>query len=106
MHCRKRTKKTAPKPGRKKSKVDPTPSGGDTPRTRLALAREAAAKAAREAEEAAAKAAAAAEAAAQAAAAAEIQEIAPLAIEQPPPSSPAARRYAIIANKCLAKTYC
>jgi hypothetical protein len=102
MHCRKRTKKTAPKPGRKRSKVDPTPSGGDTPRTRLALAREAAAKAAREAEEAAAKAAAAAEAAV----AAEIQVIAPLQIEQPPPPSPTARRYAIVANKCLAKTYC
>ena len=48
---RKRTKKSAPKPGRKKSKKsDPTPSGSNTPRTRAAVAREQAARAAMEAE--------------------------------------------------------
>jgi hypothetical protein len=101
MHCRKRTKKSAPKPRRKKAKTDPTPSGGDTPRTRLAPAREAAAKAAREAEDAAAKATAAAEVAV----AAERQVIHALEIEDAPPSS-IARRYALLGNKCLAETYC
>ena len=51
---RKRTKKSAPKPGRKKSKKSyPTPSGANTPRTRVAVAREKAAMAAMEAEQAA-----------------------------------------------------
>ena len=41
-----RTKKSAPKPGRKKSKKsDPTPSGANTLRTRAAVAREQAASA-------------------------------------------------------------
>jgi hypothetical protein len=101
MHCRKRTKKSAPKPRRKKAKTDPTPSGEDTPRTRLALAREATTKAAREVEDAAAKATAAVEVAA----AAERQVIPALEIEDAPPSS-TARRYALLGNKCLAETYC
>ena len=62
---RKRTKKTAPRPGRKKAKKDQPPTDQGTPRTRAVMAREAAAKAAREAAEAADKAAAAADAAEQ-----------------------------------------
>ena len=49
---RKRTKKTAPRPGRKKAKKDQPPTDQGTPRIRAAMAREAAAKVAREATEA------------------------------------------------------
>ena len=70
---RKRTKKSAPKPGRKKSKKsDPTPSGANTPRTRAAVAREQAARA---------------DAVAEAAAAAE-RLVQPIEVEAPEPSSP------------------
>lgn len=89
--CRKRTKKTAPKPGRnKKSKTDPTPSGENTPRTRMATAREAALKAAQAAQDAAAKATAAAEAAA--AAEKEVLDLEPIEIEHAPPEESTARR--------------
>ena len=64
MFCRKKTKKKAAKVGRKKKeKTTAAPAEQTTPRTRGALAREAAAKAKREAEEAELKAAAAREAA-------------------------------------------
>ena len=70
---RKRTKKSAPKPGRKKSKKsDPTPSGANTPRTRAAVAREQAARA---------------DAVAEAAATAE-RLVQPIEVEAPEPSSP------------------
>ena len=70
---RKRTKKSAPKPGRKKSKKsDPTPSGANTPRTRAAVAREQAARA---------------DAVAEAAAAAE-RLVHQIKVEAPEPSSP------------------
>jgi len=83
---RKRPKKSAPKPGRKKSKkADPTPTGGNTPRTRVAVAREEAARAAREAEEAAAKAFAAAEVATNAETAAKVaapdMDVEPIEVE-------------------------
>lgn len=83
---RKRSNKTAVKPGRKKSKKDqPTDQG--TPRTRAAVAREAAARAAVEAEVAAAKAAVAAE---QAAAAEKyVLQVPPLETQyQTPPRTP------------------
>ena len=50
---RKRTKKTTPRPGRKKAKKDQPPTDQGTLRTRAAMARVAATKAAREAAEAA-----------------------------------------------------
>ena len=81
---RKRTKKTAPRPGRKKAKKDQPPTDQGTSRIRAAVAREAAAKAAREATEAADKAAAAAEAAEQAER--HLLDVPPL--ERIPPSSP------------------
>ncbi|CAD6337970.1 unnamed protein product [Miscanthus lutarioriparius] len=59
---RKRTKKTAPRSGRKKAKKDQPPTDQGTPRTRAAVAREAAAKAAREVVETADKATTIAEA--------------------------------------------
>lgn len=83
---RKRSNKTAVKPGRKKSKKNqPTDQG--TPRTRAAVAREAAARAAMEAEVAAAKAAVAAE---QAAAAEKyVLQVPPLETQyQTPPRTP------------------
>ena len=49
---RKRTWKTTPRPERKKAKKDHPPTDQGTPRTRAAMAREAAAKVAREATEA------------------------------------------------------
>jgi hypothetical protein len=78
---RKRTKKTAPRPGRKKAKKDQPPTDQGTPRTRAAVAREAAAKAAREAAKAADKAVAAAEQAER-----HLLDVPPL--ERIPPSSP------------------
>ena len=81
---RKRTKKTAPRPGRKKAKKDQPLTYQGTPRTRAAMAREAAAKAAKEAVEAADKAAAAVEAAEQAER--HLLDVPPL--ETIPPSSP------------------
>jgi len=64
MFCRKRTKKKTTKVGRKKKeKTTAAPAQQTTPRTRGALAREAAAKAKREAEEAELKAATVREAA-------------------------------------------
>ena len=81
---RKRTKKTAPRPGRKKAKKDQPPTDQGTPRTRAAMAREAAAKAAREAAEATDKADAVAEAAEQAER--HLLDVPPL--ETIPPSSP------------------
>ena len=80
---RKRTKKTAPRPGRKKAKKDQPPTDQGTPRTRAVMAREAAAKAAREAAEAADKATAAAEAEQ---AERHLLDVPPL--ETTPPSSP------------------
>jgi len=69
------------------------------------MAREAAAKAAREAQKAAAKASVAAEAAA--AAEREVLDVAPIEVEHAPPSTTAAiRRYALLQNTCLVKTYC
>jgi len=81
---RKRTKKTAPRPGRKKAKKDQPPTDQGTPRTRAAVAREAAAKAVREAAEAADKAVAVVEAAEQAER--HLLDVPPL--ETIPPSSP------------------
>lgn len=83
------------KPGRKKAKKD-EPSEERTPRTRAAVAREAAAKAAKEVEHAATKAAVAREAAAQAAKEAEaaaavekdVLEVPPLDTEYHTPPSP------------------
>ena len=69
------------------------------------MAKEAAAKAAKEALEAVAKGSAAAEAAA--AAEREVLDVAPIEVEHAPPSTTAAtRRYALHQNTCLAKTYC
>ena len=69
------------------------------------MAKEAVAKAAREALEAAAKASAAAETIA--AAEREVLDMAPIEVEHAPPSTTAAtRRYALLQNICLAKTYC
>ena len=69
------------------------------------MAKEAAAKAAREALEAAAKASAAAEA--TTAAEREVLDMAPIEVEHAPPSTTAAtRRYALLQDTCLAKTYC
>ena len=62
-YCRKRAKKTTVKVGRKKAKKGTTTEEAPTPRTRAAVAREAAAKAKREAQEAELKAAVAREAA-------------------------------------------
>jgi hypothetical protein len=63
------------------------------------MAKEASAKAAREALEAAAEAAAAVER--------EVLDVAPIEVEHTPPSTIAAtRRYALLQNACLAKTYC
>jgi hypothetical protein len=59
LYCRKRTKKTTTKPGRKKSKDQSTVDSQCTLRTRAAVAREEAAKAQREAQQAAARAPAA-----------------------------------------------
>lgn len=74
FHARKRTKKTTPKPGRpkkaKKDQVDEGSSVHSSPRTRLAAAREAVDRAAKEAQLALDKAAVAREAAAAAEAAA------------------------------------
>ena len=81
---RKRTKKTAPRPGRKKAKKDQPPTDQGTSRIRAAVAREATAKVAREATEAADKAAAVAEAAEQAER--HLLDVPPL--ERIPPSSP------------------
>ena len=76
--------KTTPRPERKKAKKDHPPTDQGTPRTRAAMAREAAAKAAREAAEAADKAAAATEAAEQA----ERHLLDVPLLETIPPSSP------------------
>jgi len=78
---RKRAKKTTPRPGRKKAKKDQPPTDQGTPRTRAAVAREAATKAAREAAEGAYKAAATAEQAER-----HLLNVPPL--ETIPPSSP------------------
>ena len=78
---RKRTKKTAPRPGRKKAKKDQPPTDQGTPRIRVAVAREAATKAARDAAEAVDKAVAAAEQAER-----HLLDVPPL--ETIPPSSP------------------
>lgn len=95
---RKRTKKSTPRPGRKNVKQDQTPVDQGTPRTRVAVAREAAAKAAREAAEVAEKAAAAAEAAEQA----ERHLMDVPALERIPPSSPITPpRYATTTYKIL-----
>jgi len=70
----------------------------------VAVAKEEAAKAAKEALEAVAKGSAAAEAAA--AAEREVLDVAPIEVEHAPPSTTAAtRRYALLQNTCLAKTY-
>ena len=69
------------------------------------MAKEAAAKAIREALEAAAKASTAVEAAA--AVEREVLDMAPIEVENAPPSTTATtRRYALLQNTCLAKTYC
>ena len=68
------------------------------------MPKEAAAKATREALEAAAKASAAAEA--TTAAEREVLDMAPIEVEHAPPSTTAAtRRYALLQNTCLTKTY-
>ena len=68
------------------------------------MAKEAATKAAREALEAAAKASAAAEAAA--AVEREVLDVVLIEVEHAPPSTTAAtRRYALLQNTCLTKTY-
>lgn len=81
---RKRTKKTAPRPGRKKAKKDQPPTDQGTPRTRAAVAREAVAKAAKEAAEVADKADTTVEATEQAER--HLLDVPPL--ETIPPSSP------------------
>ena len=81
---RKRTRKTTPRPERKKAKKDQPPTDQGTSRIRAAVAREATAKVAREATEAADKAAAAAEAAEQA----ERHLLDVPLLERIPPSSP------------------
>jgi len=69
------------------------------------VAKEEAAKVAREALEAPAKASTAAKAAA--ATEREVLDVAPIEVEHAPPSTTAAtRRYALLQNTCLAKTYC
>ena len=69
------------------------------------MAKEAAAKAAREALEAIAKASTATEAIA--AVEREILDVVPIDVEHAPPSTiVATRRYALLQNTCLAKTYC
>jgi len=69
------------------------------------VAKEAAAKTTREALEAAAKASAAAEAAA--AVEREVLDVVLIEVEHAPPSTTSAtRRYALLQNTCLAKTYC
>ena len=69
------------------------------------MAKEAAAKAAREALKAAAKTSRPAETAA--AAEREVLDVAPIEVEHAPPSTTAAtRRYVLLQNTCLAKTYC
>jgi hypothetical protein len=97
---RKRTKKSALKPGRKKSKKsDPTPSGANTLRTRAVVAREQAARAAMEAEQAAAKADAVAKAAAAAKRDAQV--------EAPEPSTPPrARSYTKLHKHRLLSQFC
>ena len=68
------------------------------------MAKEAVAKAAREALEAAAKASVAAKA--TAAAEREVLDVAPIEVQHAPPSTNAAtRRYALLQNTCLTKTY-
>jgi hypothetical protein len=84
LFCRKRTRKTTTKAGRKKAKKGTGADATLTPRTRGALAKEAAAKARREAEEAELKAVVAKEVA-QAAAREELQATRD--------QSPAARRF-------------
>jgi len=90
FHARKRTKKTAAKPGRpKKAKKDQADEGSSvqcSPRTRLAAAREAADRAAKAAQLAVDKAAVAAEAAAATEAAAAKE--APLETVYQAPGSP------------------
>lgn len=101
--CRKNTKKTSVKAGRKKkAKTGDIPAPGEaTPRTRAAVAREAAVKARLEAEQAEAKARAALEAAQAAAREANRDlpdEPVPIEIELPPPatpSGPSSRRYIV-----------
>jgi hypothetical protein len=99
LYCRKRTKKTTTKPGKKKSKKDQsTVDSQCTPRTRAAVAREEAAKAQREAQQAAARAPAAlqiAEAASREARSISApQDIIPLETELAAPSTPTrTRRY-------------
>ena len=69
------------------------------------MSKEATAKAAREALEATGKASAAAEATAPAER--EVLDVAPIEVEHAPPSTTAAtRRYVLLQNTCLAKTYC
>jgi hypothetical protein len=98
--CRKRTKKTTTKVGRKKAKAAATAAEATTPRTRAALKKEAAEKARREAEEAELRAAEAREAAKRATreeaqAADEVIEAMALQVWRPdPPTEPTtARKY-------------
>ena len=85
---RKRTKKTTVKAGRKKAKTDDIPPSGEaTPRTRAAVAREAAIRAALEAEQAEAKARAAMKAAEEA------SRAALLLLPPATPSGQTTRRY-------------
>jgi hypothetical protein len=93
--CRKRTKKTSVKPGRKKSKIGDIPAPEQaTPRTRLALAREAAVRARLQAEEAQLRASEAMEAAEVAARTVNRELPAEFHLEAPStPSGPSTRRY-------------
>jgi hypothetical protein len=98
--CRKRTKKTSVRPGRKKSKTGDIPAPEQaTPRIRLAAAKEAALRARLQAEEAQLRALEAMEAAEAAARAANRELPAePLPIEfqlvaPPTPSGPSTRMY-------------
>lgn len=106
--CRKRTKKTIVKAGRKKAKTGDIPTPGQaTPRTRAAAAREATVKARLEAEQVEEKARAAMEAAEETSRAA-IRvlpfEPVPLEIELPPPAAPSGpntRRYILLAHSLV-----
>jgi hypothetical protein len=113
LYCRKRTKKTTTKPGRKKSKKDCSIVDGQcTPRTRAAVAREESTKAQREAQQAAARAAVAlqiAEAASREARNISApQDIFPLSTELTAPSTPTRTRRYHLENLVLIQllTYC
>jgi len=106
--CRKRTKKTTMKAGRKKAKTGDIPTPGQaTPRICAAAAREAAVKARLEAEQAKEKARAdmeAAEETSRAAIRVLPSELVPLEIELPPPAAPSApntRRYILLAHSLV-----